>query len=173
MTSKADRKAQMDRIKALSREELVEGEAEVLKRWGLDHALKSGCWVCPAQTMGWYWVLRELHPDRWETVKTYEARALALNKKMTVCGSAALTDERLDTWRAENPGATILSVLQKAYSRCIDVHSDVEGHNGGGDEATSWDGVLALVRARDPELARWIATRPDLAEKVLGELGAA
>ena len=94
-----------------------DGEAEILERHGFGGVQKSGCYMCPYQPVGWYWVLRETDPVRWRKVVDYEAAALAANPKMHVVGSRPLA-ETVERWRRRNPTATFEAVLDKSYSRC-------------------------------------------------------
>jgi len=93
------------------------GESEILEPWGFDHVFKSGCYHCPYQPPGWYWVVRETLPDFWLELLEYEAAALAENPRMFVTGKKPLADV-VETWRAKNPDATIEAVLRKSYKRC-------------------------------------------------------
>ena len=98
-------------------------EAEILERHGFDDieapVLKSGCFICPWQTAGWFWALSVAHPDLFAVAVTYERTALVRHPKMVVCGgSPALPlPEAVAAWRQRNPGATVEAVLRKDYVR--------------------------------------------------------
>lgn len=93
-------------------------EARVLTRCDLQHALKSGCWLCPHQPLGWFWVLRETDPDTWRQVVEYETRAMdRKGKSHAITGSRPIS-EMVERWRANNPEATMADVLAKTYAKC-------------------------------------------------------
>jgi len=93
------------------------GEAAILARHGFAHVQKSGCYMCPFQGAGWYWVLRDHHPKLWDRVVAYERTALAKNPKMNVVGKTPLP-QAVAAWRQRNPHATAEAVINKSYSRC-------------------------------------------------------
>ncbi len=98
-------------------------EGAILQRHGFDGffdlpVLKSGCYLCPYQPVGWFWVLSEQHPDLFARVEEYEATALARNPKMHILRGMPIT-EAVTAWRARNPRATHEAVLRKSYDRCI------------------------------------------------------
>jgi hypothetical protein len=79
---------------------------------------KSGCFMCPFQPPGWYWVLREQHPDLFAVVCEYEAAALAVNPRMWVLGTSKRPlPEAVAAWRERNPYASAEEVLRKEYAR--------------------------------------------------------
>lgn len=93
-------------------------EAPILARHGFGHVKKSGCVMCPYQGLAWFWVLRETDPARWAEAVAYERSAHEANPKMFVAGSyKQLLPEAVEAWRARNPDATVIEVLDKAYSR--------------------------------------------------------
>ena len=51
-------------------------EADVLKRWDLDHAHKSGCFMCKYQDESWFWALSVTEPERFQAAVEYERAAL-------------------------------------------------------------------------------------------------
>lgn len=98
-------------------------EAPILWRHGWDTdtepIFKSGCFLCPYQPAGWFWVLSVQHPDLWAAVVEYEATALARHPRMHVLGSTGRPlPEAVAAWRQRNPRATVEDVLRKEYSRC-------------------------------------------------------
>lgn len=93
-------------------------EAVVLSRWHFGGVKKSGCYMCPHQPVSWYWALSEVDPAAFERVAEYESVALRSNPRMTVKGSKRTLREAVAKWRAENPAATVQSVLEKNYDRC-------------------------------------------------------
>lgn len=99
--------------------EMAIGKAEevpILDRHGLNWLHKSGCYMCPYQPVGWYWVLSVRHPDLFARVVAYEAAALAVNPKMFVVAGKPL-ELAVHDWRRRNPRATEDDVLAKAYCR--------------------------------------------------------
>lgn len=96
-----------------------EDEAAVLKRWGLNHVRKSGCWCCPYQPPSWYWALSIVEPEIYAAVVAYEAKAVARNANMWATGMGRSIPDGVARWRAKNPLATVDEVLNKNYSRCL------------------------------------------------------
>ena len=99
--------------------EMKIGKAEeipVLDRHGLGWLHKSGCYMCPYQPVGWYWVLSIRHPDLFALVVEYERRALEENPKMFVVAGKPIEVAVAD-WRRRNPRATEDELLKKAYCR--------------------------------------------------------
>lgn len=101
-------------------------EAAILQAHGFDTAwmpvFKSGCFMCPYQPIGWYEVLRQLHPQLFARVEAYEAAALARNAKMFVVGGKPLV-EAVDGWVERHPEQALdrEGVLRKAYHRGLKV----------------------------------------------------
>lgn len=97
-------------------------EGRILRAHGFDIDLpvyKSGCYLCPFQSPGWFWALSVMHPDLFTSVEEYEATALARHKHMHVLGGrhGKPIRETVTAWRGRNPHATLESVLRKDYSR--------------------------------------------------------
>lgn len=98
-------------------------EGRILRRHGFDDidapVLKSGCYVCPWQSAGWFWALSVQHPELYAVAVAYEAAALARHPKMFVCGGdpQLALPEKVVWWRANNPGAQVEQVLRKDYHR--------------------------------------------------------
>ncbi len=103
-------------------------EQAILDRHGFGGTYKSGCWLCPHQPVGWFWVLREAakgnkqakkhaDPRWWGSVVEYERAALEANPNMKVIGSYPSIPIAVERWRAKNPRATIEEVMQKDYAR--------------------------------------------------------
>lgn len=97
-------------------------EAAILEQHGFDDieapVLKSGCYICPWQTAGWFWALSIAHPDLFAVAVAYEAAALARHPGMVVCGGGKLPlPQAVAAWRERNPGATVEAVLRKDYVR--------------------------------------------------------
>ncbi len=93
-------------------------EEPILRRCDLQRALKSGCWLCPHQPLGWFWVLRETDPTTWGQVVEYERRAIErAGLKLCITGRRPIADQ-VDRWRELNPRATVASVLAKTYNKC-------------------------------------------------------
>ena len=98
-------------------------EAEIFHRHGFDGVfdlpvLKSGCYLCPYQPVGWFWVLMEQHPGLFAKVEAYEDTALARNPKMHIVRGMPIR-QAVMAWRSRNPMATHETVLRKSYNRCI------------------------------------------------------
>lgn len=91
-------------------------EVPILDRHGFGWMHKSGCYICPFQPVGWYWVLSVRHPDLFARVVAYEAAALAANPKMFVVAGKPL-ELAVHDWRRRNPHAAEDDVLAKAYCR--------------------------------------------------------
>ena len=110
-------------------------EAEILARHGFDlpnlPVRKSGCFICPYQPVGWYWVLRELYPRLWKLTIEYEAAALAKNPKMTIVKGKPIA-EAVEAWRERNPRATYEAVLSKSYDRCAPATTPDRGEKTAG-----------------------------------------
>lgn len=99
--------------------EMKIGKAEeipVLDRHGLGWLHKSGCYMCPYQPVGWYWVLSIRHPDLFALVVEYERRALEENPKMFVVAGKPI-EVAITDWRRRNPRATEDDLMRKAYCR--------------------------------------------------------
>ena len=98
-------------------------EARILRDHGFDSidepVLKSGCFICPWQTAGWFWALSVAHPDLYTVAVAYEAAALVRHPRMVVCGGAPALPipAAVAAWRARNPGAHVEQVLRKDYHR--------------------------------------------------------
>ena len=101
-------------------------ESSVLERHGLGHVRKSGCYMCPYQTNGWWWALSVLYPELFARVEAYEAASIAKNPRINISGrtrgkrgakTAVTIAEVVRVWREKNPGATVEAVLAKEYSR--------------------------------------------------------
>ena len=98
-------------------------EGRILRRHGFDDidapVLKSGCFVCPWQTAGWFWALSVQHPDLFAVAVAYEAAALARHPSMVVCGGKPPLPlpAAVYAWRQRNPGASVEQVLRKDYHR--------------------------------------------------------
>lgn len=93
-------------------------EQAILDRWALGWLKKSGCWLCPFQPVGWFWVLSVQHPDLFARVVEYERRALEINPKMFVVSGKPL-EVAISDWRRRNPRAEIEEILDKSYCRGI------------------------------------------------------
>jgi len=98
-------------------------ESPILSQWGLDGTKKSGCFVCPMQPAGWWWVLSVTEPELWRRAIGYEAAALARNERMNatgvkVAGRLLTIDQVAHRWRERNPRATVEAVLTKSYNHC-------------------------------------------------------
>jgi hypothetical protein len=92
-------------------------EEPILRRCGFEDARKSGCWTCMYQPISWFWALREVYPDLYAEVVETERRALERNPSFYLKGSEPV-DVQVRRWRANNPDATVDSVLDKDYKRC-------------------------------------------------------
>lgn len=98
-------------------------EAQVLRMWGLDHVMKSGCFICPYQPAGWWWALSVAEPELWGRAVTYETIAMERNPRMAATGfkrkgKPGTIVEMVRSWREKNPHATVADVLAKTYSQC-------------------------------------------------------
>jgi len=79
---------------------------------------KSGCYLCPFQPAGWFWVLREQHPDLFALVVEYERVALERHPGMWVLGTSKRPlPEAVAAWRERNPTAMPEDLLRKEYAR--------------------------------------------------------
>lgn len=92
-------------------------EQPILERGGFGDAIKSGCFMCKFQPLGWYWALGELYPGLLERVGRYEDAARAKNPKMMIFPKDAPIREAVVKWRERNPTATIPEILAKDYLR--------------------------------------------------------
>ena len=141
-------------------------EGRILRRHGFDTidepVLKSGCYVCPWQTAGWFWALSVQHPDLFAVAVAYEAAALARHPKMFVCGGdpQLALPEKVAWWRANNPGAQVEQVLRKDYHRGCRAVNPAQGVLLEGPEAPDRHHLVQRLHGAlsggetDPELYR-------------------
>jgi hypothetical protein len=100
-------------------------EQPILERRDLGHVRKSGCVCCPFQPLGWYWALAETDSEEWDRVVEYERVAMERNPRMAATGAKGpgntpmTLPEAVMRWRNRNPEATVDTVLDKQYSRCL------------------------------------------------------
>jgi hypothetical protein len=97
-------------------------EQPILDRGGFGDALKSGCYMCPHQRIGQYFVLRERYPELWQRALKYEAAALEGNPKMFVSGKGRLP-QMVNAWRKRHADEDIDIILARGYDRCTKVGS--------------------------------------------------
>ena len=103
-------------------------EADVLKRWNLNHAHKSGCVMCKYQSEAWFWALSVVEPERFAAAVEYERNALEGGEKTDnkqylfpktkgPDGKPMRIAQVVASWRAKNPAVTVEQIMRKDYKR--------------------------------------------------------
>jgi hypothetical protein len=96
-------------------------ESKILQAYGLDWIKKSGCRNCHFQSLGWYAVLKEAHPDEYQRIVDFERVQIDAKIRdgatpMYLQGKGPI-DEGVTAWRDRHPNATHKELLEKSYGR--------------------------------------------------------
>ena len=87
-----------------------------LRDRGYGHVYKSGCSQCAYQSDGWYWLLSQTDPERFQAIVDYEAVALRFNPKAFIRGDRPIAQVAA-RWRRNHRLDTPEQILAKAYKR--------------------------------------------------------
>ena len=141
-----------------------EGEAPILKRYGLDHIRKSGCVMCHSQPVEWYWVLHEKarRGDQWaarslQRVINYQKSSFDYTDSKGNRGGVVVKSKMFQRQDPDNPKSATLGlnerrlipeVIPLIYKKKVEPRIK-EYMNEGMTNREATDQVMADIIAKD------------------------